>query len=429
MPAPIPANPPDIALNDREQIQYLLGGPPSWMMRYGIGVMAVFFVLLLAITWYFKYPDVLESKVIITTENPPIRVPAHTGGRIEYLGGQEGQTVQPGALLAVLENTANWKDVLRLDQWLQQSPDAPDVPPERLTLGELQGAYSTFSQHWEDYRYFQQRRSATARIAALQEQAGQLERINENLRRQNAILSEEFGFATTNRQRQQQLHSGKVISDQEFEKSETAWLGQKRQMAAAEASILQNEMQIKQLRQQMEEIGRTESDQLHDKHLLLAESRQQLLSALAAWKMQFLVEAPVAGRVTFPVVRSLHENLQTGDELLAIVPDKAEKTVARAQVAAAGIGRIRPGARAVISLDAWPAMQYGVLEGYVAGISALPKEEAYLISVRLPDSLVTTYGASIPLRQEMSGTVRMITEERRMLERIFDQVSDLLKNR
>lgn len=256
-----------------------------------------------------------------------------------------------------------------------------------------------------------------------------MEKINENLRKQNDILSEEFDFTTANRRRQQQLHSEKVISDQDFEKSETAWLGQKRQMAAADASILQNEMQIKQLRQQMEETTRTESDQLHDKHLLLSESREQLRSALAAWKMQYLVQAPVAGRITFPTARSLHENLQAGDELLAIVPDKAEKTIARSQVTAAGLGRIRSGARAVISLDAWPAMQFGVLEGNVEGISAVSKEEAYLITISLPDSLVTTYGTAIPLRQEMSGTVRIITEERRVLERIFDRVGDLLKNR
>lgn len=415
--------------NDREQIQYLLGGPPSWMMRYGIGVIAVFFILLLAMAWFFKYPDVLESKVVITTENPPIRVPARSSGRIEFLSVREGQTVQPGALLAVLENTAKWKDVLLLDRWLQQPPDTPALLPTRLTLGELQGTYSTFSQHWEDYRYFQQRRSASARIAALQEQIGQLEKINENLRKQNAILSEEFGFTTANRQRQQQLHSEKVISDQDFEKSETVWLGQKRQMAAADASILQNEMQIKQLRQPMEESTRTESDQLHDKHLLLSESREQLRSALAAWKMQFLVEAPIAGRITFSTARSLHENLQAGDELLAIVPDKAEKTIARSPITASGLGRIRSGARAVISLDAWPAMQFGVLEGNVSGISAVSKEDAYLITISLPDSLVTTYGTAIPLRQEMSGIVRIITEERRVLERIFDRVGDLLKNR
>lgn len=429
MPAPEHATPPDIALNDREQIQYLLGGPPSWMLRYGIGAMTGFFALLLAMAWFFKYPDVLESKVIITTENPPVRIPAPASGRIEYLGAEEGQSVPTGALLAVLENPAHWKDVLRLEQWLQQAEDASTAPPAPLELGGLQNTYSTFVQQWEDYRYFQKRQNAAARIAALREQIGQLEKINDNLRKQNALLSEELGYATANRQRQQQLHAGKVISDQEFEKSETAWLSQKRQITAAEATILQNDMQVKQLRQQIEETDRTESDQLHDKHLALSESREQLQSAIEAWKQQFLLIAPVSGRVTFPVARSLHETLQAGDELLAIVPDEAKKTIARSQAPAAGLGRIRPGARAVIALDGWPAMQFGVLESRVEDVSAVPKEDAYLIVFQLPDSMATTYGVHIPLQQEMPGSVRIITEDRRLLERVFDRVADLVRNR
>ena len=73
-------------------------------------------------------------------------------------------------------------------------------------------------------------------------------------------------------------------------------------------------------------------------------------------------------------------------------------------------------------------MQFGVLESQVAEISAVPKEDTYLILFQLPDSMVTTYRASIPLRQEMPGSVRIITEERRMLERIFDRVADLAES-
>ena len=429
MPTQMPVNPSEITLNDREQMQYLLGGPPSWMMRYGIGAMAGFFFLLLAMSWYFKYPDVLESKVVITTENPPIHIPVHASGRIEYLSVQEGQPVSSGALLAVLENPAYWEDVLRLEQWLQQPEDASATFPEHLSLGMLQNTCSAFRQRREDYYYFRGRQNAATRIAALQEQILQLEKINNNLRKQNTLLSEEFDYATANRQRQKQLYAGNVISDQELEKSESAWLGQKRQMTAAEATILQNEMQMKQMRQQMDEIARTESDELHDKQMLLMESRQQLGSEITSWKQQFLLQAPVSGRVTFPVARHLHESVQAGDELLTIIPDQTQKTIARAQVPAASLGRIRSGARAIIALDGWPAMQFGVLESQVAEISAVPKEDTYLILFQLPDSMVTTYRASIPLRQEMPGSVRIITEERRMLERIFDRVADLLKNR
>ncbi len=429
MPHYLPAHPAEITLNDREQIQYLLGGPPSWMTQYGIGALAVFFMLLLGMAYYFKYPDVLESTVVLTTQNPPIRVPAPGSGRIDYLPVREGQLVAQGEIIAVLENPARWEDVLLLERWLPLEQAGSAALPNRLALGGLQNVYSTFSQHWQDYQYFTLHRNAVARIAAIREQIVQLEKINENLRSQNAILSEEFRFSTTDRLRQQQLHTEKVTSDQDFEKSEAAWLARKRQMAAAEASILQNEMQMQQLRQQTEELSRTESDQIHEKELMLAESREQLRSAIAGWKQSFLVTAPIAGRVSFPVSRTLHESLNAGDEMLAIVPEQPEKTIARAQVPASNLGKVHIGARAVIYIDAWPSQQYGALEGSLANISAIPKEASYLIEISLPDSLMTTYGKPIPFRQEMPGTVRIITEERRVLDRIFDSVRDLLKNR
>jgi len=50
------------------------------------------------------------------------------------------------------------------------------------------------------------------------------------------------------------------------------------------------------------------------------------------------------------------------------------------------------------------------------------------LTTQIPDSMVTTYGKSIPFRQEMQGTANIITEDRRILERVFDRVYNLVKN-
>lgn len=102
---------PDLHLNDREQIQYLLGNPPSWMMRYGIMVMAGFFTLLLTLSYFIRYPDVIEAKVILVTANPPIRILAKSSGRVSELLVMDQQQIKTGEVLAVIENTAVWRDV------------------------------------------------------------------------------------------------------------------------------------------------------------------------------------------------------------------------------------------------------------------------------------------------------------------------------
>jgi hypothetical protein len=64
-------------------MEYLLGNPPSWMMRYGISVLAGFFFVLLALAWFVRYPDIVEAPVVLITANPPIRVIAKSGGRVD----------------------------------------------------------------------------------------------------------------------------------------------------------------------------------------------------------------------------------------------------------------------------------------------------------------------------------------------------------
>ena len=122
MPLPPAQIQPDLRLNDREQIQYLLGNPPSWMMRYGITVMAGFFVLLLALSYFIRYPDIVEAKVILVTANPPIRILAKSAGRVSELLVADLQEVKAGQVLAVIENTATWPDVVRLESWLSCKP-------------------------------------------------------------------------------------------------------------------------------------------------------------------------------------------------------------------------------------------------------------------------------------------------------------------
>lgn len=434
MSLPAEQTPKEIALNDREQIQYLLGNPPTWMMRYGISVMAGIFLMLLALSYFVHYPDTIETKVVLTTTHPPIRVMAKSGGRVAELLVTDKQPVEKDEVLAVMENTAQWRDVLRLESWL----DKPETLPTHLRLGELQSSYSIFSQHWKDMDYFARHNGVAERIGYLQQQITGLENIGANLQKQMGTMREEFALAAKAYQRQQQLHSNKVIADKEFEVSEAQYLSQKRQLESAEAAALQNQMQIKLLQGQINDLLQGKSDNQNEKELALAEDIQRLHSAIAEWKQSFLITAPIAGRVSFSKIWSAQQSVNAGEEVLAIVPstasaENAVNIIGKATIPAFNSGKIAPGQRAIIRLDGYPAQQYGIVETTVTSISLLPqkgeKDAEYLLDLRLTDSLLTSYNKVIPFRQEMSGQLRIITEDRRVIDRIFDNLQDLLRNR
>ena len=438
MSHPAEQTPKEITLNDREQIQYLLGNPPSWMMRYGISVMAGVFLMLLALSYFVHYPDIIEAKVVLTTANPPIRVMAKSGGRVAELLVADKQPVEKGQVLAVIENTARWRDVLRLESWLHSTGGQATILPAGLQLGELQSVYSVYSQHWKDLDYFARHNGVAERVGYLQQQITGLESIGANLQKQMGTMREEFALATKTYQRQQQLHRDKIIADKEFEASEVQYLSQKRQLESAEAAAFQNQMQIKQLQGQINELQQGKSDNQNEKELALNEDIQRLRSAIAEWKQSFLITAPIAGQASFSKIWSAQQSVNAGEEAFAIVPASAlpENTVniiGKATIPALNSGKIAPGQRAIVRLDGYPAQQYGIVETTVTNISLLPqkdaKDETYLLDLHFPGLLTTSYGKVIPFRQEMTGQVRVITEDRRVIDRLFGNLRDLLQNR
>ena len=73
------------------------------------------------------------------------------------------------------------------------------------------------------------------------------------------------------------------------------------------------------------------------------------------------------------------------------------------------------------------SQQFGRLPGVVHQITKVPSDSGYFTLVRLPDSLITQSGYLIPYREGMIAEGRIITQERRLLERFFGQLAMLIE--
>nr|MBX2872453.1 biotin/lipoyl-binding protein [Saprospiraceae bacterium] len=119
MSKPLIQDPEAIRLNDEEEVQQLLGNPPGWMLRWGITLVFIAFIVLVIFSNFFRYPDRVSAPVTLTSERPPVKIVALERGRIEALKVSDQDQVEAGQLLAVIENPANSADVVTLDLWLQ----------------------------------------------------------------------------------------------------------------------------------------------------------------------------------------------------------------------------------------------------------------------------------------------------------------------
>ena len=417
--------------NEREQVHYLLGNAPSWMLHYGITAITIVFVTLLAMSYYIQYPDTIEAKISLTTANPPIRIMAKGGGKVSRLLIKDNEKVSAGQTLAVLENTANWKDILLLENALQKEIFDFSTP---LQLGELQNDFSTFAQNYKDYDYFSTKNGVSTKKNHIVQQITQLYALNSHLEKQGNLLAEELTLSENTYRRQQQLYTQGVVSLADLEKANSAVTQQKRQIESNKTTIISNNLQIAQQKSQINDLQQTKNDTQNDKSLRLAEDKQKLLAAIAAWKSNYLVIAPISGSVSMSKIWSEQQPIGAGEEVMAVVPSETNSTViGRANLPVANAGKVSKDMRAIVQLDGLPYQQYGTLQGSVSNMSQLAqkneKEENYILDIAFPQPLMTTYQHSIAFRQEMTGKVRIVTESRSILSRIFDRWNDLLKNR
>ena len=59
-------------------------------------------------------------------------------------------------------------------------------------------------------------------------------------------------------------------------------------------------------------------------------------------------------------------------------------------------------------------------------ISSLTKEGQYLLDVELPPELITTHDKKLAFQAEMTGQAEVITDNLRMIERVFFELRRLL---
>jgi HlyD family secretion protein len=428
-------NPQNISLQDRKEIEAIIGSPPGWALRWGVSVLLIGFLVLLAFSHFIQYPDVVQAKAMLTTQNPPIRLAANADAKISHLLAANGQQVEKGELLAILDNPAKWEDVQKLQTYLEKMSDnnleflASTSLPSGLQLGSLQGSFARFAQAQSDLGYFLKQDLNYQKISNLRKQIAEILRLNESLRRQEVILQEEVALARNNMERDSTLLARNSLSRLEFEQSQALYLQKRRELESLRSGATQNSLRIEQIRGQMLDLEKNQSDDLSNRTLAFDAEARRLQGEIDQWKETWLIEAPISGEVALTQAWSEQQFVKKGEEMLTIVPNETAGTVfAKALLPYQSSGKVEPGMEAHLRLDGFPYQEYGMLLGKVAYISAVPGEMGYEMGISLPANLATNYNKPIPFRQEMQGTARIITEEKSLLSRLLSKIISAVKN-
>src|SRR6056297_2502979 len=409
-----------------DEVQEILSRPPAWIVRWGTTLIVSIIVLLLLGSWFFKYPDVVHSKIVVTTENPPAPIVARANGNIEHLFVSDMQKVEKDQALAVIQNTANYNDVLQLERALKAVPSdsvkdlvSSDIPHQDHKLGQIQPIYATFLKKMKDYQHFLELNYHQQKIKSLKEELAKYEDRVKRLLRQKTLNKEEYNLVKKQYTRDSALFKREFIPEAEFEKSESKLIRKKYELEQAEISLSNARIEISKIEQDILDLQldyRQKSNQLRS---ALTEARNNLESSIKEWKHDFYLASPINGTVTFTKYWSENQSVKKGERVMTIIPRNQGEMIGKLTLNFKGAGKVKKGQEVNIKFSNYPYLEYGMVRGVVRSISMVPEDQSYIVEVSLPDSLTTFYGKTLSFTQQMQGSAEIITEDKRLLEQIL----------
>ena len=416
-----------------EEVNELLTAVPKWIVRWGISVIFLLMLLALSASVFIRYPDTLSAKTVITTNNPPVTLVAKATGKIAALNIKNGQAIKKGDVLMVIENTADYRDVLPLKKMLdslqlnlRSKKEPGDLSYASLQLGDITYSYIAFLKSYSDFKIQSEIAPQQKEINILDKELLEYEQLQTKYEAQETTFKDEFALVEKDFNRYNTLLQSGSISIKEFEDKKRDYLVSKRNYETVKITGINNKLNINNLEKnklQLQILAYQENEKIKSE---LNQSIQNLRAGIDTWEQAYLLKAPVDGTVSLFNYWSVNQNIKTGDEVLSIVPAKKLEIIAKLFLPVQNSGKLKIGQTVKIKLDNYAYQEYGVLKGKIKRISEMPQKEVYAVEVELPGRLTTSYRKQLDYKEEMQGTADIITEELSVFDRIFYQLRKIV---
>lgn len=184
-----------------DEVNEIMSYRPHWIIRKGNIVFLVVILLLISLTWFIKYPDIVSASAKLVAINAPKLIIANSEGKLEKILIENEKEVQAGEYLAYLQSTAKHEQVIRLNNWIVQMIEAYQLQklnaltqhplPSFLQLGELQNAYQDFENVFVETKQLLSTGYYQKKKAALQKDLHYLSELKNSTYEQKKIIQQD----------------------------------------------------------------------------------------------------------------------------------------------------------------------------------------------------------------------------------------------
>ncbi|OXB10876.1 hypothetical protein B0A81_02620 [Flavobacterium plurextorum] len=429
--------------NRTEEVASIIERMPTKFGATITGIVIGLVLLLLLFGWLIKYPSILSGQIVINTQQAPVKLIASTSGNIILLKNKSGVKINAGTYLAYIKNEANLDDVQVLDKLLYVTNihqitynEHRHLFPENLSLGEINNKYFNFLNSLYQYldysvqQPYEFQKQINQKLLELQQ--SKFSQLKSDFKNQEI----KYNISQSLFKKDSILFEKEVTSKADIERSIIAKANSILDYNAIDKEINNANYQIKETQNKTQVIAIEKAVKERELVINLFNSYYDLIDAVKKWERTYVFVSPINGKVDFLNFIKSNDYIQSGQELFKIVPDN-NQLIGQVNLPENGAGKVKAGQGVIIKLNNYPYNEYGSIKGKVKRISLATNQQtlsdnqnkinSYLVDVILPSGLKTNYGVELNFHAEAKGTAEIVTEDRRLIERFFDNLRYKLK--
>lgn len=416
-----------------EQMNEMLSHPPAWITRAGNGVFLLVLGVVIFLSWFIRYPDEVNGEVIVTTSQAPIELSNQSYIQLKELHVRENQEVRTGDLIAQFDPQVKASDIREAKSYLDkveifQTEFVNEIPEfhKELNLGTYQEQWATLLSKIHEWNVEHAENRMTKELDFIRREISFREQLQAISGKKIKLSENEYILLEEKLTGSERLAEQHAISKQLLTQDKHSWNQALQTVQGQKEQFVLNQIALNSLRK---ERFRLEQDAQTNKLQRASEIRIGLTSLgnnLQNWEKNVAWTAPCSGKILFNKLLQVNRFYKANEASVVIVPHGSGYSVI-ASVKSSGSGKLKTGQKAFIELTDYPKTEFGMLEGKVRRITQMDKEGKYELQIDLLHALKTTYNKQIPPKARLKGNVKIITKDKRLLQRFFEQFTELIK--
>jgi len=406
-----------------EEVQDILSRPPHNLIRWGSSCIGLIFLIIFVGSFLFSFPDTISCEITVTTSNPPIWILSKTTGKIKEIYKLDKQQVKQEDIIAVIENSADTKEVIRLKNIITRinidNVPISNINSQSVNLGDIQSTYTSFVKAIDKYNNSIKYNLYINKIITEKTQLSAYSNYLAMINRQIFIGYKQLQINTNEYKRDDNLYNKNLISKSDLEIAEKLILSNKMSIEQIRSTISNTKVQIAQSYNNIQELRLQQYQENKENETSILSTLNELKNAIRTWEQNYVLISPITGILSYNNIWKINQNVTIGDKVFSVISKNKGHLIGKMKLPIAGSGKVKIGQKVNIKLDSYPYLEYGYLAGRIASISTLAENNVYTATVIMPKDLETSYHKSINFVGDLTGTAEIITNNMSIGERII----------